>query len=84
MCIRTSITVITGLGATLAAAVVPTHLNEDWRYGLAAIEGVAGGAMLTVISETMLPEAFEEGGHYAGFSCLCGFLTTCLVGILQP
>ena len=45
---------------------------------------MAGGAMLTVISETMLPEAFEEGGHYAGFSCLCGFLTTCLVGILQP
>jgi zinc transporter ZupT len=83
MIMWTSVVVITGAGATLAAAVVPEHLNDDWKYGLAGIEGLAGGAMLTVIAETMLPEAFEEGGHYAGFSCLCGFLTTCLVSIVQ-
>jgi zinc transporter ZupT len=49
------------------------------RLSLAGIEGLAGGAMLTVIAETMLPEAYHEGGHYAGVSCLLGFLVTLLV-----
>jgi len=81
MLMWTSITVITGLGAATAAAVVPSNMSEDWHLGMSAIEGLAGGAMLTVIAETMLPEAFEQGGHYAGFSCLCGFLVTLFTAI---
>jgi hypothetical protein len=38
--------------------------------------------MITVIAETMLPEGFEQGGHYSGFSCLCGFLVTLMVAVV--
>jgi zinc transporter ZupT len=74
-----SIMLITGLGALFAAAIFPEDMSNDWRLSLAAIEGLAGGAMLTVIAETMLPEAFHESGNYAGVACLLGFLTTFVV-----
>jgi CRP-like cAMP-binding protein len=41
-------------------------------FGL--IEGLAAGAMLVMIAETMLPEAFERGGAVVGVSTLLGFL----------
>jgi len=41
-------------------------------YGI--IEGTAAGAMLVMIAETMLPEAFERGGAVVGLSTLLGFL----------
>jgi CRP-like cAMP-binding protein len=40
----------------------------------AVIEGCAAGAMLTSIAETMLPEAYEQGGWVVGLSTLAGFL----------
>jgi zinc transporter ZupT len=44
------------------------------------IEGLAAGAMLTMIAETMLPEAYEQGGgSVIGLSTLAGFLTAMAV-----
>ena len=43
------------------------------------IEGVCGGAMLTMIASTVLPEAFEIGGSMVGYVCLLGFLSALLV-----
>ncbi len=43
---------------------------------IAAIEGLAAGAMLTVVAETMLPEAFHKDGGVVRISTLAGFLTT--------
>ena len=37
-------------------------------------EGMAAGAMLTVVAETMLPEAFLKGGSVVGMTTLLGFL----------
>ena len=37
-------------------------------------EGLAAGAMLTMIAQTMLPEAYLKGGEIVGFSSLLGFL----------
>lgn len=42
----------------------------------AMLEGAAAGAMLTMVAETMLPEAFEQQSSVVGFSTLLGFLTT--------
>lgn len=67
----TSITVLTGVGAALGAVAfrgAPPML-------LSAIEGVAAGSMLTMIAETMLPEAYAKGGSITGLSTLLGFLT---------
>ena len=46
---------------------------------LAVLEGTAAGAMLTMISETMLPEAYEQGGAVVGLSTLAGFLTALFI-----
>ena len=40
--------------------------------------------MLTMIAETMLPEAFEQGGSIIGLSTLAGFLVTLLVKVIYP
>jgi ZIP family zinc transporter len=75
-----SITLETALGACIAAAAFPSPPHSrDVVYAVHAIEGLAGGAMLTVICETMLPEAFHEGGKVVGMSALCGFLAAMII-----
>jgi len=65
-----SIMIITGIGAFVGNIFfvgAPPFL-------FAVVEGVAAGAMLTMIAETMLPEAYSKGGAVTGFSTLLGFL----------
>ena len=79
-----TITLETGLGAMLAAAVFPRPPHsESMLYVLHGIEGLAGGAMLTVICETMLPEAFHEGGKVVGMSALSGFLAAMVIALQE-
>jgi hypothetical protein len=63
--------VVSGLGAiTLQGA--PPHV-----YSL--LEGFAVGAVLTVVAETMLPEAYLKGGGIVGLSTLSGLLCAVLL-----
>jgi len=78
----TSLCLITGLGAAVGALIFPAHPTGAAYYWIAGIEGLAAGAMLTMIAETMLPEAFEQGGAIVGLSTLAGFLVALLVKIL--
>jgi zinc transporter ZupT len=48
----------------------------------ALVDGMAAGAMLTMIAETMLPEAFHIGGSVTGLSALAGFLATLLFKVI--
>lgn len=48
----------------------------------AVVDGMAAGAMLTMIAETMLPEAFHIGGSVTGLSALAGFLATLLFKVI--
>jgi zinc transporter ZupT len=48
----------------------------------AIVDGMAAGAMLTMIAETMLPEAFHIGGSVTGLSALGGFLATLLFKVI--
>jgi zinc transporter ZupT len=48
----------------------------------AVVDGMAAGAMLTMIAETMLPEAFHIGGSVTGLSALGGFLATLLFKVI--
>jgi len=58
-------------------------LSEAPHILFSFAEGVAAGAMLTMIAETMLPEAYYKGGAITGFSTLLGFLTAILVKTLE-
>ena len=49
----------------------------------ALMEGVAAGAMLTMIAETMLPEASRMGGAVTGVSTLLGFLAAIFFKTLE-
>ena len=66
----TSIMLVTGILSAFGSqlfADVPESL-------ISLLESMAAGAMLTVISETMLPEAYAKGGSIVGLSTLLGFL----------
>ncbi|RPI89400.1 MAG: hypothetical protein EHM32_12720, partial [Spirochaetales bacterium] len=58
----TSLCIMTGIGAMIGALIFPVDPQGAMRYFISGIEGVAAGAMLTMIANTMLPEAFEQGG----------------------
>mmetsp|Transcript_68094 Transcript_68094/g.175542 ORF Transcript_68094/g.175542 Transcript_68094/m.175542 type:complete len:436 (+) Transcript_68094:121-1428(+) len=79
-----SIVVITTLGAGVGAVIFPRDAMEDptSELAIAGIEGLAGGAMLTMIAQTLLPEAHEHGGELVGMSCLVGFLSALSVKML--
>jgi hypothetical protein len=62
--------VVSGAGAFLGNLL----FAEAPPYLFALIEGVAAGAMLTMVAETMLPEAYHKGGAITGLSTLVGFL----------
>ncbi|MFC1495045.1 cyclic nucleotide-binding domain-containing protein [Thermodesulfobacteriota bacterium] len=70
-----SLCLMTGVGALCGALIFPPHPVGLLGYVIAGIEGLAAGAMLTMIADTMLPEAFEQGGGtIVGLSTLAGFL----------
>ena len=57
--------------------------NPPTLFFLFGIEGLAAGAMLTMIAETMLPEAYVQGGAVVGMSTLFGFLACLFVKSLE-
>ena len=65
-----SLMVLTGIVAALGTVV----LQGAPETLFAVLEGIAAGAMLTVVAETMLPEAYHKGGGVVGISTLAGFL----------
>jgi zinc transporter ZupT len=77
-----SLCIITGIGAVAGVLLFRQATGEASYLILSAIEGLAAGAMLTMIAETMLPEAFEQGGAIVGLSTLLGFLTALIVKVV--
>lgn len=71
----TSITVMTAIGAIIGNM----FFQSQSHYLLGVIRGTAAGAMLTMIAETMLPEAYEQGGTIVGLATLAGFLAALYV-----
>ena len=64
------IALISGLAAWLGY-VVFAGLGDAV---VAATQAVAAGAILAMIADTMIPEAFEATHDYAGFITVAGFL----------
>lgn len=68
--IWTVITLLCSL-ASLLGYVVFSQLSGEI---IAATTAVAAGAILAMISDTMIPEAFEQAHDFAGLITVCGFL----------
>lgn len=74
-----SLTLLTGIGAVLGNLFFAGA--SPWVFAL--VEGIAAGAMLTMIAETMLPEAYQKGGSITGVSTLLGFLVAIFFKTLE-
>jgi ZIP family zinc transporter len=65
-----AICIVSGFAALFGFAVMRSA-NPEW---IAAITALAAGAILTMIVDTMVPEAFEEARNLSGFVAVAGFL----------
>jgi CRP-like cAMP-binding protein len=74
-----SLMLLTGLGAALGSHFFANASPSSF----ALVQGVAAGAMLTMIAETMLPEAYFKGGSVVGMSTLLGFLVAIFFKTLE-
>jgi zinc transporter, ZIP family len=52
-------------------------------YGLAFIQAFAGGAILMMLANSMIPEAYEHGGKLAGVATVLGFFLSVSMIILE-
>lgn len=75
----TALMVVTGILSALGNVYFAGVGHEVFAF----TEGVAAGAMLTMIAQTMLPEAYFKGGEIIGFSTLLGFLTAIFFKTLE-
>ena len=64
------IALVSGLAALLGYSVFG-HFSDDV---VAATTAIAAGAMLAMLADTMIPEAFEEAHDFAGLITVAGFL----------
>jgi CRP-like cAMP-binding protein len=74
-----SLVLITGVGAAFGNVFFAKAPEQTFSV----IEGVAAGAMLTMVAETMLPEAYIKGSSVIGASTLLGFLSAILCKALE-
>jgi ZIP family zinc transporter len=73
-----AIALLSGLAALLGYTVF-SHFPHKV---IAAITAVAAGGILAMISDTMIPEAFELTHNFAGLITVCGFLTAFILSKL--
>lgn len=64
------IAILSGFASLIGYAVF-SPLSEEI---IAATTAIAAGAILAMISDTMIPEAFEQAHDFAGLITVCGFL----------
>jgi CRP-like cAMP-binding protein len=75
----TSIMLVTGILSAVGSVV----FADVPKSVISLLESMAAGAMLTVIAETMLPEAYAKGGPIVGLSNLLGFLAIIVIKSLE-
>jgi ZIP family zinc transporter len=61
------------LASGLAAALGFGLLGGAPAWLIVAIQAFAGGAILTMLAESMIPEAYEKGGRAVGLTTALGF-----------
>ena len=47
------------------------------------VQSFAAGAMLTMLADTMMPEAFKHGGKIVGLLTAVGFLLAAILAVLE-
>lgn len=66
--------------ATLAGFTLFSGVSNNW---LAFIQSFAGGAILLMLANSMIPEAYEHGGKLAGVFTVIGFFISVAMVIME-
>ncbi|MEU2255632.1 ZIP family metal transporter [Nocardia xishanensis] len=61
-----ALVLVTVLGNSLADNLSPTHIST--------VQAFAGGATIAVLADSLMPEAYREGGWWVGMATAAGFL----------
>jgi ZIP family zinc transporter len=71
------------LVCALASAAGYVLLGDLSRFWLSFVQAFAGGAILMMLANTMIPEAYEHGGKLAGVFTVLGFAISVWVIVLE-
>jgi ZIP family zinc transporter len=70
--------------ASIAAAVVGFGVGQVFSGASGAvIDAFAAGALLVMLTDSMIPESFEHGGKETGLALVVGFAAAVAVSVLQ-
>ena len=73
--------IVTSAFGSVAGYLLGSQLSHTF---MVLIDGIAAGAMLTMISETMIPEAVHLGSpKIVGLTTLAGFLSVLVFKLLE-
>ncbi len=65
------------VAVTVAGYALASHVSSS---AIAAIQAFAGGATISVLANTLIPEAYREGGWWVGIPTTLGFLVAFMLG----
>ena len=70
---------VVAVASGLAAGIGNAVLVDADPGVVGAVQAFAGGAILTMLADTMMPEAFENGGNAVGLATVFGFAVAFLL-----
>jgi ZIP family zinc transporter len=71
--------IISAIFAGVGYGIINLLPVADGRYA----QAFAAGAMLTMLADAMMPEAFEHGGKLVGLLTVIGFLSAAVLSFIQ-
>ncbi len=74
----TSLVILSAACAGLGYLIISWLPGANGQYA----QAFAAGAMLTMIADAMMPEAFEHGGKLVGICTVFGFLTAAVLAVI--
>jgi zinc transporter, ZIP family len=75
----TALVIISALCAGIGYLTIQFLPVVDGRFA----QAFAAGAMLTMLADAMMPEAFEHGGKLVGIITVMGFLSATILAVMQ-
>ncbi|MFG1790175.1 ZIP family metal transporter [Nocardia sp. NPDC049149] len=72
----------TATGLTLVVVTVVGHALSDNLSAthISVVQAFAGGATIAVLADSLMPEAYREGGWWVGMATAAGFLVAFVLG----
>lgn len=75
--------VLVAVASSVAAGIGYLVLDGMSREPVALVQAFAAGAILTMLADTMMPEAYEHGGDVVGLATVLGFAAAFLLSTVS-